>query len=854
MTFLPIRTMACLTSAIALVAGSSGAHAQSRSVYNFNLPAQDLADALLAISRVSGREVIYPLELVRGHRARALTRVATADEAIEALLVGSDLEPQFRSDVVVIRRRKISDGVSSRDQDGADIVVTGSRIARAAVAAPVLSISQEQMRQAGQNNLGEVIRSLPQNFGGGQNPGVAFGANSTNLANANVTGGSAINLRGLGPDATLTLLNGRRLSYGGSSQAVDVSSIPVSAVDRIEVVSDGASAIYGSDAVAGVANIILKPDYDGLSISARRGVATDGGGLQQQYNLVTGTKWSSGGFIATYDFERDRAIYADQRSYTAYVTAPQTILPSLQQHSFLASAHQSLGSSISFSIDGLYNRRRVDAVSTLTTVNYSKRFGELWSISPTIRLRLPHQWAMTLGGTYSQDDVIFDQPSYTQQGVLQSRSRDCYCNSITAVEMDIDGTLFDLPAGAIRVAAGGGYRRNTFEVRSLISTSFTGGQQHSNFVFGEFLMPVVAPGQQVPLVNRLSFSGAFRHENYSTFGGITTPKIGIIYSPVGGIELKGSWSRSFKAPTLLQQNQPAYALLFRAANFGLTASSSNPSVLIAFGGNPSLTPESATNWSTTLSIAPTHVPGLHADISYYSIHYRDRVLQPIGNLFSAFSNPAYAEFVIPNPPASQLQTIIDRAGSTRFINYTGRPYDPTTVVGAVNDYLANIAAQAITGIDLNVSYRTQVGSSSVTLIGQASRIESQQRNTRGSPVADLAGTVFNPPSFRARAGFTLKNAGLAVSPFLNYLAGVRDTRSTDPVDGASMATVDLTVIYDMSDRGSILDGLTLSLSAQNISNERPPYLRNISQSVVNYDSTNYSPIGRFINFTIAKRW
>src|SRR5690606_40833053 len=134
------------------------------------------------------------------------------------------------------------------------VVVTGTRIRGGESASPVITIGSEDIREAGFTDLGQVVRSIPQNFGGGQNPGVAGGATSgaAGIANQNLTGGSSLNLRGLGPDATLTLLNGRRLSYGGFVQAVDISAIPVEAVDRVEILPDGASAIYGSDAVGGV--------------------------------------------------------------------------------------------------------------------------------------------------------------------------------------------------------------------------------------------------------------------------------------------------------------------------------------------------------------------------------------------------------------------------------------------------------------------------------------------------------------------------------------------------------------------------------------------------------------------------
>src|SRR5690348_14607978 len=180
------------------------------------------------------------------------------------------------------------------------VTVTGTRIRGGDTPSPVITIGSEQIQQEGFTDLGELIRSVPQNFSGGQNPGVTVGAIQGDPSNQNVTGGSGLNLRGLGPDATLTLLNGRRLSYGGFSQAVDISAIPVEAVERVEIVPDGASAIYGSDAVGGVANVILKRDFDGVTVGARYGGATDGGLITHEYNATAGTAWASGGLIATF--------------------------------------------------------------------------------------------------------------------------------------------------------------------------------------------------------------------------------------------------------------------------------------------------------------------------------------------------------------------------------------------------------------------------------------------------------------------------------------------------------------------------------------------------------------------------
>lgn len=159
------------------------------------------------------------------------------------------------------------------------------------------------------------------------------------------------------PDASLTLLNGRRMAYGGFSQAVDISAIPVEAVDRVEIVADGASAIYGSDAVGGVANVILKRDFDGVALGARYGAAAEGGLATHEHNATAGTAWSRGGFIATYQRTVADPIYARQRSYTAHLPEPQTIYPGMDTRSVLVSAYQSVGDAAELHLDALRTHR-----------------------------------------------------------------------------------------------------------------------------------------------------------------------------------------------------------------------------------------------------------------------------------------------------------------------------------------------------------------------------------------------------------------------------------------------------------------------------------------------------------------
>src|SRR5690606_4997410 len=123
------------------------------------------------------------------------------------------------------------------------------------------------------------------------------------------------NLRGLGADSTLVLINGRRISTTGTSNGlfVDVSAIPVAAIERVEVLTDGASAIYGSDAIGGVVNFILRDDFDGVETSARYGEAYDGAAAETGISLAFGHAGDRARLLAVYDyFSRDPLANADR--------------------------------------------------------------------------------------------------------------------------------------------------------------------------------------------------------------------------------------------------------------------------------------------------------------------------------------------------------------------------------------------------------------------------------------------------------------------------------------------------------------------------------------------------------------
>lgn len=836
---------------LAAVAIAAPALAQEQTKQEYNLEAQDLGQALLAVSRQSGRDINFPSAAVQGKRAPRLKGTFTVDEAVRALLVDSGLVADFSEDAVIIRGRSVpSSEVAEHSAENPDIVVTGSRIRGAPIASPVISISKSEMLAAGQNTLADAVRSVPQNFGGGQNPGIGLNVPGSN----NISGASTINLRGLGGDATLTLLNGHRLSYGAQRQSIDISAIPFAAVDRIEIVADGASALYGSDAVAGVANIILKRSFDGASTNARWATSTDGGNAQLQFGGIAGASWSSGGVYAAFDVEKDTPIVASQRSYTASRSPGLTLYPYLRHYNGLVSAHQTLAPNLTFEVDAFYNNRRTDSFYALDTSGNPLANGgrvysnsESFAVAPALKLSIAGDWRVALSAMYGEDHTNYGAVGYSAGSIIFP-TYICYCNKAKSAELSGDGPLVQLPAGAAKIAMGAGYRSNDFHETNLnIKAS-----QNTYYAYGEVNLPLVAPDQHVALINRLSVSGALRYEDYSGIARVLTPKLGLIYAPTPDFDIKASWGRSFRAPTLFQQYVVLNVTVQRAAARGGVGYPSTATVLQLTGGNPKLKPERARTWTATLAFHPRALPGARFEISYFNVSYRDRIVAPITFIAQALNNPIYANLVNFNPSAADKANAI---ASGSFINNLGRPYNADDVVAIIDNRNLNASVQSVHGVDMSARYRLELSAGrSLILSANASYLESTQQLSALQPFVPLAGQVFNPPHFRGRAGIVWNGGPLTISSFVDYTGGVTDSRTAPSVPIGSMTTADISVRYAIERGPSLLRNTELSLSVSNIFNAAPAILSARQVYEQPYDASNYSPVGRFITFGITKRW
>lgn len=745
------------------------------------------------------------------------------------------------------------DPAASGDEAGVPIVVTGTRIRGARIIGDTTRIDRETIVEAGQIDLGEAIRTLPQNFSGGQNPGVGFGAGG---ANSNVNSASSPNLRGLGADATLTLLNGHRLPYDSALQGVDISAIPLAAVDRIEVVPDGASAIYGSDAVGGVVNVILRRDFEGVTTSGQLGASTDGGNFRQQADIVAGTTWSTGGAFIAYDYAHNDAIRADQRDYAASLDPGTFLFPSQRRHALTLSGHQVLGSGVRASLDALYSSRKSRIVSGTPAARFiSEPEVESYTLAPSIDVALGGGWEARVIGIYGVDRTDFRTDFVPQPGT-GNVTTGCFCNEVVSAEAGAEGPLFALPGGSARLAFGAGFRNNSLDFTRVINGTVSAAfdrTRRSRFAYGELYLPVVATDNAISGVAELTLSAALRYEDYTDLDRQMTPRLAAIYAPLEGFRFRASWARSFKAPTLFQQFTPYQAFLLPAVAFG--TGSPGQTVIFTSGGNPDLESERARSWTAGFELEPGGLPGLSLSATWYDIRYSDRVVQPIpGSIAAAFRDPGFASLITRNPGEELLGDIIGGA-QLGLQNFSGAPYSPASVFAFVDNRNINVALQNIEGFDARLGWTRRVAadrSFGFELAG--SWLDSSQQVTAELPQVQLSGTVFNPPRYRARGTARAELGSFKANAAINYTGALVDRRFATESRIAPQATFDLGLSYDVIAGDGGEPGLAVSLTVQNLFDREPEAIRVTGPNDTPYDSTNFSPIGRFIAVGIRRHW
>lgn len=719
-------------------------------------------------------------------------------------------------------------------------VVTGSHIrGGVAPASSIIIIDKEEIRRSGYASLREVINSLPQNYAGGMSENT--GTIPTIDANRNVGATTTVDLRGLGAGSTLTLLNGHRLAPNGEGYAADVSAIPLSAVDRIEILTDGASAVYGSDAVGGVVNIILDSTFDSAETEVQYGGVTSGNMTERRVSQTFGEHWSSGHVLGTYEYyQRDPLLARDQGFASA---APPSFYLSADQHRNSAVLHvdQKMADATTGYADVLASYQTKILNTVFGTIQRDNQ--RTLSADAGVNHKLPRDWLVELSAQYGrQTDHQLALPLPPQVAAEAD-----YENAIWVAGLKLDGPLMSLPGGALKAAVGFEYRRESIVTQG---GGIDSAARNAKSAYLEMSVPLVGADNAIRAVKHLDLTVAARVEHYSDFGSTTNPKIGLVWVPNDNLQLRGSWGTSFKAPALLDRYGAITAAIIDLPDStgALTRS------VVALGANRDLGPEKARTWTLGSDYRPSFVPDLTLSLTYFDTVYRNRITTVDPNLFNILPNQAiYPTAVVRNPSAEFVNSLL--ASAADVLNFVG-PYDPSEIAAVVRDVPLNVELYETNGMDmlLRVSKLTRAGRLAGSL-NATYYLKANQQVTNESAVTTKLDRLFYLPSFRYRASGAWERAPWSLAATVNYTKRyLNDT--VDPAEVVdSYTTVDTQLSFAPASFWG--GGLRVTLSAINVLNEQPPQVNSPlfpGGVQFGFDAANASPIGRFVTLQLSKRW
>jgi outer membrane receptor protein involved in Fe transport len=858
-----IGSFAAACSIAALVCAAP-AHAQLADEFHFSLPAQDLSISLREVSLRTGRSIVAPSELVRGRQAPAVSGPFTAEGAVRILLTGSGLDVRRVGESLVIYRPGEGERLAEAESppEGAEdkeIVVTGTNIRGAQPTAPVIVIRRPEIDASGTTSVEQLMAKVPQNAQSGVNRenfrAVGAGADPTEH-------GSGLNLRGLGQRATLVLIDGRRIAPSNTGAFVDVSLIPLSAVERVEILTDGASAIYGSDAVGGVVNFLLRDDFEGVETLFQVGSATEGDGDVLQAGITGGTAWGSGRALLSYEFRAEDEIATEDRDFTINLAPGTSLLPRERRHSLFGNLSQSLSDDLTVEVRAILGTRDTTRAYFLTGSPIPVRLdaeADTASLSAAAEYRIGGDWVAQLTGGYGRTSTDQRQEQPGGSGLVNDRST---ANRIWDLSLKADGSLFRLPGGPVRIALGVEGRRETYheDFRSPFIDLTIDQSRDVLAGFAEVQVPIFSAENRRFGFERLIVTAAGRYERYDGFGSTFNPKLGLLWSPVRGLSLRTSYDTSFRAP-LLSETAGAYSAIYLPPEIVFIDPAQATGVALALGGaNPEVGPERSRSWTVGAELAPPSLPGLSASVNYYSIRFSDRIALP-SQIITVVGDPAFESIVTRDPDDELVRQLI--AGAQVRLDFSGPGFSngnatPADVSVIVDGRVNNTAETKTDGLDFNLSYRFSAGRNRFLLGANANLIFSftdQLRPT--SLLIDALDSPYRPLDFRARTQLGWNRGGWSSNLFVNHADNYRDDRGNRDLPISSFTTVDLSIAWQAADDAPRwLRGTRVALAAENLLDSGPPRLLPDPGSTagLGYDPVNATARGRFISFQMRRTW
>jgi iron complex outermembrane recepter protein len=887
-------TFALVSSPFAEPAATTGSGARAEKS-RFDIPAEDLGKALRDFAIQANCNLSYDPASVEHLKAPAIKGDFTLPDALSLILRGTHLRAvNINENTIQVLDRATSTSGSNSALTGAvvhlayatpdapppssqnvaappeasstaednktpgleEIVVTGTNISGVEnETVPLLTFDRDAIERSGYATTADFITSLPQNVKSGSNsPDGILAPNGFGIGN--IENSTAANLRGLGSNSTLTLLNGHRVAPSAYGSGVDLSMIPLSAVERIEVLTDGSSAVYGSDAVGGVINIILRKDFDGAETSARLDTLARGGGELKQVSQSLGKTWGSGGALAVFEFQDTDAIRSDQRSFTANLLRPTDVFPASKRYSGTLTAHQSLGASFELFADALIERN--DGLSADTLGGFTPQVEIISSKTNSVSANAGFRW-QPFGDWHLEGDALFSQVDTLTTGVF-SPLQFGYSNgapylrnldTIEEADLKLDGTLWSSGGSSLKAALGASYRQEDFSSLIEFENLDRPTDRHIHAAFAEFYAPLVTAANALPGVRKLDLSAAVRDDSYSDFGSKIDPRFGVFWSPIDQVGLRAAYSTSFRAPNPSEiiSNITATSAIVESGFPQPQDPSGNTGAL--FFGNQVLGPETSRNLTAGLDFTPTALPNTRFSLNYYRIIYSNRIItspiaadifvnpQIYGPLIQQFPNDAaVAAFVAGLEPPQTLVDLTPNHTGLTGVRY-GFPYGDI-----------NAAKESTQGLDLVVHSIVNLDAANKLILDfNATYIMDIETNFCDSCVGtDLVDTYGQPLKLRLRASAGWSDGIFSTNAAVNYANAYSDTNLIPPGRIAAFTTVDLTAGWHI--RAS---GTTLAFNIINALNSGPP-LTGPALNNVKYDPINADPRGRALSFQVRQAW
>ena len=831
--------------------------------FDFDVPA-GLAPSTLKIlaHQAKDAQFMFDSQMLSNVRTRKVAGIMGLDDALAIALDGTDVGYKVMDGKTITIRHLTPKEIAAKTpaakdkQESADapahasleqIVVKGSLVTDLSPLVPIVTVTGPQLRAEGYHQLGEYFRHLTQNFAG-ISPGSSPIVGNARGAGDNQTFAQTVDWLGLGAGTTLVLLNDHRLPNSVIGQSADISAIPLSAIDHIDIMTGGASATYGTDAVGGVINIVTISDYSGIEVTAGYGGTSEDKLVGPGGSVTAGGSWSGGNGVMTFDYERDDALYASQRRYTSSAPEPTSLLPAMRIYSGVASVRQALCDGSLLRAEVFASRRTFDAEDALSgPITDLDGQVDQWDAVMRLDYRLS-SWSLNLTAQWAMErDRV--ATAYPPSRPIQ----DSYLNQAPSIESLIKRVL---GADFARIALGAAFRQEQVAWRSSYAPELSNWRSITS-VFGEIWLPYLNKGGWLPFGRELSADFSGRYDGYSPFGKSWDPRVALRWQVRDSLAWHASFSRSFKSPSLFEVYSPEFASVVQATNPDSPGSTVN--TLLIDGGNRRLTPERSRSVELGLTYEPRMISGLKIDVSGNDLTYTHRIDQLSQDGFAATQviadAPILGQLVTLNATHSQVQQALNTPGLVEL-----PPVDASTVAAIANVGFSNVGSIHVRALDATIHYSHDVAADAVTaeLVGSYFA-KYVVRITPRSAQTSFVGTAYRPPRGRARLDLTWPHGDWSANVRVNYTGGYHN--GNDPAcpgprgcPVSAWSTFDGTVTYSSpADHSSPWYGIQVTFSISNAFNRAPPYLYGGAHEP-NYDPANASPAGQRMAIIVTKRW